>query len=1216
MWLGAVCCAAALAAAAGSAPHQEPSTQGAKARDAAIAHGIEVVPHGGYPELRVDGAPFFIESAAFSYYRIPRQEWARLLEAYRSIGINTIDIYIPWNWHEPTEGGIDFDGHTNPRRDLRGLLALIAQKKLKLIARPGPEILNEWRHGGYPGWLLERPEYKMNLTDRLEGRYPPLDALNVHDADAAARGWLENHAHMRYARQWLTAVGKELAPYSSHRTVHSLPDDPGAHAFDSSGPLLFVQLGDDFAAGRNNRVGADFWRYVGELRAAVEAGGVDVPLFINPTGMCVPASGANVKDSLPGAPIGVMGQWYMQPRADAGARERLLDSSDASEIELFTEELGTQPAFPPVMIEYQAGWYAPGDDDRPLESAPDNTLLSSRLLIAGGIHGINYFPLQDTYTPAGYSVPWASRAFRWDAALDPNGERQPRLQAILRNTQWLAAWGPQLAASHKRADFGIADPLTMYPQDQLRARDIGRVSAALMRIERLAALATLSSELLDPAHQPLEQLLRDPLLLLPVFDPGEPQFQMSERAQRAIVEYVRRGGALAVFPARPQGKIIDELWSAAPDASPPAGESAIRRLWKFGDGQVIESSKDFFSWLALDRSLAENRAQRESPWAGGVLREFLAAARVEAAVKASGSATGASDLVASEIVANEGTLPLGERNGGWGFLSLVNLGDDQADVALDLLSPAASARSKSAKYEPLHVVVPSRESLLLPLDSPLCSPGHPEAPCSDAVVAGGAELLDAHREGRTLQLFFYAPARAEIRLHLQQQPSHVTLEELKPEAHWDPGAKELQVIVPRGAAPQFFRLLKLDLPYKPDVPEVEKPGKPVRSDFDFFVANGVRLPAGGSSFLRAYPPLVVLDPGEKPTVLVQGENHHAKSVRDANITFDGDLRGSGSLQIPPLGASVEKIRLKPPQSEGPPPAPGPDGLLHGRILVHSGKEDRAVPIAYLQTATDATTRYRYDFDGDGADEWVLENTGLRVVVSPESGGEVVAFVDKASGANLTSSVGLLRDAFSYTENPTEQSSLRPRGRWGLSTRPYSAEWLAGQTNPALKLRYDAPDVYPAGARIEKTIQFEDADNVRVDYRIALRAAGPDSTEGALKHTQSFVAMNSFPAVAGDHPTQFCPGTADAGKGGNDGAQQHCEDFARGGKLIELAAGTQRVEVRTPGRPSVALEWDCAQGCPRLTIEPKNFSALFRLEYPAIVPGGAALQGTVRFRVRR
>ncbi|MBI1738935.1 MAG: beta-galactosidase, partial [Acidobacteria bacterium] len=270
---------------------------------------MEIVQQGGYPELRVDGKPFFIHSAAFFYYRIPRDLWAVSLDRHRELGINTIDLYIPWNWHEPREGELDFDGHSDPRRDLRALLRLISEKGFKLNARPGPVILNEWRHGGYPDWLLERPEYKMEVRDRLEGRYAPLSNLNARDAEAAAKGWLENDTHMRYTRKWLVAVAHELSEYSSQRTQRiKVPSGKRGDLKEKaiSGPLLFVQLDDDMAIGRANYAGPAFWRYMSELRKMLEDGGLDVPAYINPTDMRVSAAGFGLE-----RPIGAMGQWYL-----------------------------------------------------------------------------------------------------------------------------------------------------------------------------------------------------------------------------------------------------------------------------------------------------------------------------------------------------------------------------------------------------------------------------------------------------------------------------------------------------------------------------------------------------------------------------------------------------------------------------------------------------------------------------------------------------------------------------------------------------------------------------------------------------------------------------------------------------------------------------------------------------------------------------------------
>ena len=107
----------------------------------------------------------------------------------------------------------------------------------------------------------------MDPIDWVEGRYAPLDDLMATDAEAAAEGFLANPIHMEKSREWLTAVAKELSRYSVRRIAHFGPDAKSAGR-DVSGPLLFVQLGDDFALGRANRVGPNFWLYL-ESRNAV-----------------------------------------------------------------------------------------------------------------------------------------------------------------------------------------------------------------------------------------------------------------------------------------------------------------------------------------------------------------------------------------------------------------------------------------------------------------------------------------------------------------------------------------------------------------------------------------------------------------------------------------------------------------------------------------------------------------------------------------------------------------------------------------------------------------------------------------------------------------------------------------------------------------------------------------------------------------------------------
>ncbi len=185
----------------------------------------------------------------------------------------------------------------------------------------------------------------------------------------------------------------------------------------------------------------------------------------------------------------------------------------------------------------------------------------------------------------------------------------------------------------------------------------------------------------------------------------------------------------------------------------------------------------------------------------------------------------------------------------------------------------------------------------------------------------------------------------------------------------------------------------------------------------------------------------------------------------------------------------------------------------------------------------------------------------------------------------------------------------------MFNRPYRAEWTDEKENPALRLRYEAPDVLPGGASIEKTARIEDNDSLRVNYRVQLKTS-PRDPAGQERHSQSFIAVNSVPVVfRAEHSTQFCWGMAEAKPGAEAKAAsaKHCESYQPGRALLELPAGTNRLEVRTPGKAGLALEWDCAKICARMTIQMKNFSALLSLQFPPLTPGGPPGEYTVRFR---
>ncbi|XP_077381689.1 beta-galactosidase isoform X1 [Festucalex cinctus] len=111
--------------------------------------------------FRKDGEKFRYISGSIHYSRIPRAYWKdRLLKMYMA-GLNAIQTYIPWNFHEDSPGRYDFSGD----RDLEHFLQLAQDIGLLVILRPGPYICAEWDMGGLPAWLLHKKDIVLRSSD-------------------------------------------------------------------------------------------------------------------------------------------------------------------------------------------------------------------------------------------------------------------------------------------------------------------------------------------------------------------------------------------------------------------------------------------------------------------------------------------------------------------------------------------------------------------------------------------------------------------------------------------------------------------------------------------------------------------------------------------------------------------------------------------------------------------------------------------------------------------------------------------------------------------------------------------------------------------------------------------------------------------------------------------------------------------------------------------
>ncbi|MER7985834.1 beta-galactosidase [Streptomyces noursei] len=177
----------------------------------------------GERDFEVDGRPVRLLSGALHYFRVHEAQWGHRLAMLRAMGLNCVETYVPWNWHEPRPGEL---------RDVAALgrfLDAVRAAGLLAIVRPGPYICAEWENGGLPSWL----------TGALGRRVRTRDA-----------------AFLRAVGGWWRALLPQVV----------------ARQCDRGGPVVLVQVENEYGS-----YGSDA-EYLGQLARRLRELGVTVPL--------------------------------------------------------------------------------------------------------------------------------------------------------------------------------------------------------------------------------------------------------------------------------------------------------------------------------------------------------------------------------------------------------------------------------------------------------------------------------------------------------------------------------------------------------------------------------------------------------------------------------------------------------------------------------------------------------------------------------------------------------------------------------------------------------------------------------------------------------------------------------------------------------------------------------------------------------------------------
>ncbi|XP_011237015.1 beta-galactosidase-1-like protein isoform X2 [Mus musculus] len=159
----------------------------------------------------LDGVPFRYVSGSLHYFRVPPVLWADRLLKMQLSGLNAVQFYVPWNYHEPEPGIYNFNGS----RDLIAFLNEAAKVNLLVILRPGPYICAEWEMGGLPSWLLRNPNIHLRTSDPADNVTRIFSLLREYEP----HGPLVNS---EYYTGWLDYWGQNHSTRSSPAVAQGL----------------------------------------------------------------------------------------------------------------------------------------------------------------------------------------------------------------------------------------------------------------------------------------------------------------------------------------------------------------------------------------------------------------------------------------------------------------------------------------------------------------------------------------------------------------------------------------------------------------------------------------------------------------------------------------------------------------------------------------------------------------------------------------------------------------------------------------------------------------------------------------------------------------------------------------------------------------------------------------------------------------------------------
>lgn len=524
------------------------------------------------------------------YFRIPKQNWKIVIRKIKEAGCNLISTYIPWCWHEQEEGKFDFTGITREERDLKAFLELIKEENMYCIVRPGPYVMSEIKYEGMPQWLIKK--YPEIIARTIDGKEHPsrvvsymhpiylakvkkwyekvceiIKEYQIYDGGNIIMFQLDNEVGML---QWVTNLGDysenvrryfekylenkyfSLALINEYYGISSNSiSDFINKTLNSEDENVALKINNDYSS----FIRLYYRKYVKTLKKYAKDNDIKIPFIVNIHGFTTISNTGRGNHYSIGlsqlyevsklSNIVLAGDYYI--------RNITYDNySDLIIANAFTRAIQNenQPLF---SAEFQGGCLS----DRP-RLQPSDIDLSTRVCFGSGMNAINYYMFASGENFD--SIGLFGRRHEWQAPLMKDGKERPHYKKI----QYLGGVFKTLESEliySKRVidtyvgfypDYYMTEYKNKYTEKVINEIENGRDCFQFDGIIKSLCLANISFEAIDLLKE--NKLDSNKIKSLWVYCSK----WMDERVQNLLVEYVKSGGKLLLYPMIPEYNLKGE----------------------------------------------------------------------------------------------------------------------------------------------------------------------------------------------------------------------------------------------------------------------------------------------------------------------------------------------------------------------------------------------------------------------------------------------------------------------------------------------------------------------------------------------------------------------------------------------------------------------------------------------------------------------------------